>query len=70
MLLQLSLLLLSLNTTGGPLPPAALRRQLATASDTTRIRLLRQLADHYLYANFDSAWTYARQEHALARRNH
>jgi DNA-binding CsgD family transcriptional regulator len=48
-------------------PPATLRRQLATAPDTARPRLLRQLADHYLYSNFDSAWSYARQAQALAR---
>ena len=50
--------------------PAALRRQLATAPDTARMRLLRLLADHYFYTNFDSAWTYARRAHDLARQLH
>ena len=49
-----------------PSPPS-LHRQLTAASDTARTRVLRKLADHYLYSNFDSAWTYARQAHALAR---
>ncbi|GAB3637175.1 hypothetical protein GCM10027422_27650 [Hymenobacter arcticus] len=50
--------------------PAALRQRLATAPDSARPRLLRLLADHYLYTNFDSAWVYARQAQALARQQH
>lgn len=67
--LPLLLLLACPSVSASPTPPSppVLRRQLEAATDTARIRLLRQLADHYLYSNFDSAWTYARQAHALAR---
>lgn len=67
--LFLSLLLLCATVSAGKVPARSpsLHGQLVAASDTARIRALRKLADHYLYSNFDSAWTYARQAYALAQ---
>lgn len=50
--------------------PVVIRRQLNTAPDSARPRLLRHLADYYLYTNFDSAWAYARQARELAQQQH
>lgn len=70
MLLHLLLGVVPLARADSPPPPtpAALRRQLATAPDTARPRLLRLLADHYLYTNFDSAWAYAQRARETAQR--
>ena len=57
----------------GPPPaprPAALRRQLATAPDSARPRLLRLLTDYFIYTSFDSAWVYAQRARELARQQH